>query len=135
MRRSIGFLAVAFLMIALSAGAALAASPLGITGTDAAEQIKGTRNSEEIHGLKGEAEITDGLGADTVYGGKGADNLIGCGGDASLDRFYGGAGDDTIQLRDVPAVKDYVSCGPGVDHVYADKADVVSDDCERVKAW
>jgi hypothetical protein len=28
-----------------------------------------------------------------------------------------------------------VSCGPGTDTVYADKADVVRDDCERVKAW
>jgi hypothetical protein len=40
-----------------------------------------------------------------------------------------------VQSRDVPAVKDTVTCGAGTDTVYADKADVVSDDCERVKAW
>jgi hypothetical protein len=28
-----------------------------------------------------------------------------------------------------------VACGSGVDRVYADDADVVSGDCERVKAW
>ena len=37
------------------------------------------------------------------------DNLIGYGGDASLGRFYGGAGNDTVQSRDVPAVKDTVT--------------------------
>ena len=42
------------------------------------------------------------------------DNLIGYGGDASLGRFYGGAGNDTVS---------------------ADKADSISDVCERVKAW
>jgi len=75
------------------------------------------------------------LGKDFVYGGEGSDNLIGYGGDTSVDRYYGGAGDDTVQSRDVPAVKDRVRCGPGVDRVYADKADVVSRDCERVRAW
>jgi Ca2+-binding RTX toxin-like protein len=63
------------------------------------------------------------------------DNLIGYGGDTSMDRFYAGGGNDTIQSRDLPAVKDTVSCGAGNDTVSADKADVVSDDCERVKAW
>ncbi len=52
-----------------------------------------------------------------------------------MDRFYGGSGGDTVQSRDVPAVKDTVDCGAGTDTVYADKADVVRDDCERVKAW
>ena len=77
----------------------------------------------------------DGRGKDVVYGGRGVDNLIGYGGDASLDRFYGGGGGDTVQSRDVPAVKDVVICGTGTDEVYADKADVVSEDCERAKAW
>jgi len=54
-------------------------------------------------------------------------------GDAFTDRFYGGPGDDLIQPGDVPATKDYVRCGPGTDTVYADKADVVAGDCERVR--
>ncbi len=120
------------LMVMLSAGAALAASPV-LTGTNGDDQLKGTKKAEEIRGLRGEDEIVDGLGKDTVYGNAGADNLIGYGGDTSVDRFRGNAGDDIIQSRDVPAVKDRVRCGPGVDHVYADKADVVYGDCEKVK--
>jgi hypothetical protein len=128
------FLAVVVsLVVLLSAGVALAASP--IVGTEKGEQIKGTRHSEEIRGLGGADEITDGLSTDVVYGGKGADNLIGYGGDTSVDRFYGGAGEDTVQSRDVPATKDRVDCSPEVDRAYADKADVVSSDCERVRAW
>ncbi len=122
------------LLVLLSAGIALAALPL-IVGTNSGEQINGTRNAEEIRGLEGSDEISDGLGADLVYGGIGGDNLIGIASDTSVDRFYGGSGEDIIQPRNVPAVKDMVSCGPGTDSVYADKADVVGGDCERVDAW
>jgi Ca2+-binding RTX toxin-like protein len=122
------------LLVLLSAGTALAALPL-IVGTNSGEQINGTSNAEEIRGLEGSDEISDGLGADSVYGGIGGDNLIGTASDTSVDRFYGGSGEDIFQPRDVPAVKDMVSCGPGTDTVYADKADVVGGDCERVEAW
>jgi Ca2+-binding RTX toxin-like protein len=125
------FTAVVALMVLLSAGAVLAASP--IIGTERSEQIIGTRDAEKIRGLGGEDEIIDGLGRDVVVGGKGADNLIGYGGDTSVDRFSGGTGKDTIQSGDVPASKDRVFCGPGVDLVYADKADVLSRSCERVR--
>lgn len=117
----------------LAAGPALAGLPR-IVGTDRAEQIKGTRSAEEIRGLGGPDEIVDGRGRDDVYGGSGADDLIGYGGDTTVDRFSGGGGNDTVQSRDVPAAKDLVSCGAGSDKVYADKADFVSEDCERVKA-
>jgi Ca2+-binding RTX toxin-like protein len=133
MKRTTRVLVAIFAAVLLSAGPALAALPL-IVGTSAGERITGTKNAEEIRGLGGADEITDGLGKDLVYGGKGADNLIGYGGDTSLDRFYGGQGNDIVQPRDVPAVKDVVSCGAGTDTVYADKADVVRDNCERVKA-
>jgi Ca2+-binding RTX toxin-like protein len=123
---------VAMVVVCLSAGSALAALPL-IVGTDAAERITGTKVAEEIRGLGGSDEITDGLGGDLVYGGRGADNLIGYGGDTSVDRFYGGGGNDLVQPGDVPAVKDVVGCGRGTDTVYADKADVLGGDCERVR--
>jgi len=136
MGRTAKVLVVAALMMVLSAGVALAASPLVITGTEAGEQIKGTKASETIYGLGGSDEITDGLGTDLVYGGRGGDNLIGYGGDTSKDRFYGGGGDDIVQSRDVPAVRDVVSCGAGTDKVLAaDKKDVVRDDCELKKIW
>ena len=122
-----------FVVVLLAAGLALATLPL-IVGTDAGERITGTKVAEEIRGLGGSDEITDGLGDDLLYGGRGADNLIGYSGDSSLDRFYGGGGNDIVQPGDVPAVKDVVSCGPGTDTVYADEADVVGGDCERVRA-
>jgi hypothetical protein len=31
-----------------------------------------------------------------------------------------------------PAGKDVVSCGPGRDRVFADRADVIAEDCEKV---
>ena len=132
MKRTTRVLAAIFAVVFLSAGPALAALPL-IVGTNAGERITGTKNAEEIRGLGGSDEITDGLGGDLVYGGKGADNLIGYGGDTSVDRFYGGGGNDLVQPGDVPAVKDVVGCGGGTDTVYADKADVVGGDCERVR--
>jgi Ca2+-binding RTX toxin-like protein len=132
MKRTTRVLAAIFAVVFLSAGPALAALPL-IVGTNAGERITGTKNAEEIRGLGGADEITDGLGKDLVYGGKGADNLIGYGGDTSVDRFYGGGGNDLVQPGDVPAVKDVVGCGGGTDTVYADKADVVGGDCERVR--
>ncbi len=52
-----------------------------------------------------------------------------------MSRFYVGASNDTVQSRDVPAVKDTVNCGSGTDTGSADKADIISDVCERVKAW
>ena len=132
MGQSIRMLAVGVLMVMLSAGAAFGASPV-LTGTNDDDQLKGTSKAEEIRGLGGEDEIVDGLGEDVVYGGAGSDNLIGYGGDTSVDHFRGAAGRDIIQSVDVPATKDRVSCGPGVDRVYADKADAVADDCERVQ--
>jgi Ca2+-binding RTX toxin-like protein len=134
MKRTIRVLLAMSLVVLLCAGTALAALPR-IVGTDSGEQVNGTSNAEEIRGLGGSDEISDGLGADLIYGGTGADNLIGTASDTSLDRFYGEGGGDIFQPRNVPAAKDMVSCGPGTDTVYADKADVVGGDCERVKAW
>ena len=131
MKRTTGILVAMLLAVFLAAGPALAALPL-LVGTDQAEQLKGTKNAEEIRGLGGGDEIVDGRGKDAVYGGSGVDNLIGYGGDTSMDRFYAGGGNDTIQSKDVPAVRDVVRCGTGTDIVSADKADLVSDDCERV---
>jgi len=132
MGQSIRVLVVGVLMVMLTAGAAFGAVPV-LTGTNGDDQLKGTNKAEEIRGLGGEDEIVDGLGKDVVYGGAGSDNLIGYGGDTSTDGFRGGEGGDIIQSGDVPATKDRVNCGSGVDRVDADKADVVSDACERVQ--
>src|SRR5215203_5449745 len=134
MKRASRVLVSMCLVVLLCAGTALAALPL-VVGTNSGEQINGTKNAEEIRGLEGSDEISDGLGADLVYGGNGGDNLIGTASDTSVDRYYGGRGEDIFQPRDVPAVKNMVSCGPGTDTVYADKADVVGGDCEQVETW
>jgi Ca2+-binding RTX toxin-like protein len=130
--RTAKLLAVATLMVIFSASAYLAALPV-LTGTNGDDRLKGTKKAEEIRGLRGDDELLDGLNKDRIYGGNGADYLIGYGGDTSVDHFDGGAGDDIIQSRDVPASKDRVWCGSGVDRVYADEADVVSGHCERVR--
>ena len=150
MRRMATILAVVALVVTFSSGVALAAFEYSITGTDHTDIFTGTDKAEQISGLgggdqinggggddlveggKGSDEVADGLGQDTVYGGAGKDNLIGEGGDTSLDHFYAGSGDDILQPRDVPAVKDVINCGPGTDKVYADQADVVRDNCEQV---
>ncbi len=151
MRRTATILAVLALMVTFSSGMALAAFEDSINGTDHTDIITGTGKAEQISGLggadqinggggtdlvkggKGSDELGDGLGKDTVYGGSGKDNLIGQGGDTAIDHFYAGGGDDTLQPVDVPAVEDIVKCGPGTDTVYADKDDVVNDNCERVR--
>lgn len=153
MRRTATILAVVALMVVFSTGVVLAAYEVSITGIDDADIISGTRKAEHISGLGGDDrlnggdgadliegdlgsdELGDGGGRDIVNGNDGADNLIGQGGDTSADRFYADSGSDTVQSRDVPAVKDTVECGAGTDTVYADKADVVADDCEQVRAW
>ena len=151
MRRTATILAVLALMVTFSSGVALAAFEDSINGTDHTDIITGTGRAEQISGLgggdqinggggtdlvkggKGSDELGDGLGKDTVYGGSGKDNLIGQGGDTSVDHFYAGGDNDTLQPVDVPAVEDVVNCGLGTDTVYADKDDVVNDNCERVR--
>jgi Ca2+-binding RTX toxin-like protein len=153
MRRTATILAVVALMVVSTSGVALAAYEVSMPGTDGEDIISGTEKSEHISGLGGDDrlnggggddlvegglgsdELGDGRGRDTVNANDGADNLIGQGGDTSVDHFYADSGRDTIQTRDVPAVKDTVECGAGTDTVYADMADVVGDDCEQVRAW
>jgi len=151
MKRTATILATVALMVTLSSGVALAAYEDSITGTDHTDILSGTGKAEHILGLGGgdqlyggggadlvegslgSDELGDGLGRDTLKGGAGADNMIGQGGDTSVDHFYGGSGRDRVQPKDVPAVRDFIDCGPGIDYrVYADKADVVADNCELV---
>ena len=151
MRRTATILAVVALMVTFSSGVALASFEATITGTDHTDIFTGTSKAEQISGLggadringgggddlveggRGSDELGDGLGQDAVYGGSGQDNLIGQGGDTSPDHFYAGSGNDLIQPVDSPAVAGVVNCGPGTDTVYVDKADVINDNCKRVR--
>ncbi len=50
----------------------------------------------------------------------------------STDKVSAGEGNDVVGSFNDPAYKDLVTCGPGFDRVFANRIDVVADDCERV---
>jgi Ca2+-binding RTX toxin-like protein len=74
------------------------------------------------------------IGGAEVSGGTGSDRLIKV--DGQRQSFRGDSANDRIDARDQSPAKqandDSIRCGPGRDKVYADAADRVSRDCERV---
>ncbi|MGB3682539.1 MAG: calcium-binding protein [Rubrobacteraceae bacterium] len=124
---------------------------LGLRGSDV---IKGGPGNDALYGafdrFKPNVENTDrspdvisaGDGNDIILGGRGADTLKGGSGndvifhgprtDDGKDVISGDEGNDFIFSGDNSKTKDVVKCGPGKDDVFADKADLVSSDCERV---
>jgi hypothetical protein len=48
------------------------------------------------------------------------------------DILSGGAGNDVIIVFNKPAGEDVVTCGSGLDRVWADRDDLIAPDCERV---
>ena len=90
----------------------------------------------------GEKHLVGGSGNDVLWGGKGSDNAVGNSGNDLLiggeyhhpvkDALSGGGGNDVFWVDNDPAGKDVVRCGGGFDRVLADRADVVSPDCEKV---
>jgi hypothetical protein len=83
----------AALMLALSAGAALAATLLGTPGPDS---ISGTSEPDLIVALEGD-DFVDAFGGsvDVIYGNENSDELLGAEDD---DKVYGNTGPDTINL-------------------------------------
>ncbi len=91
----------------------------------------------------GDKNLAGGKGNDFVFGGRGSDNMVGGDGndllidgnlrEPSRDNVAGGDGKDVIVVNHVPAAKDVVVCGDGLDRVLADRKDTVAKDCERVK--
>ena len=92
------------------------AVPVTLLGGSGADAIAGGEAADEVSG---------GEGNDSVAGGAGDDVLSG---DAGADVLDGGDGADRIAARDGEA--DRITCGPGVDTLDADGADVVAADCE-----
>jgi len=92
--------------------------------------------------LGGSKNVAGGDGNDVVLGGKGSDNVIGQEGNDLLadgnepnpvkDTLNGGDGNDVFFVWNDPAGKDVVACGDGLDRVFADRADALADDCEKV---
>lgn len=137
MSRTIKIMAAAALMLALTAGVALAAN---IGGTNYSETIYGTNAADTIDGRGGHDLLVGQGGPDRVLGGSGDDYLVAAYGywqtapnpPASRDFIDGGAGHDVIDAADKAGAPDDVRCGTGVDDVYAGVEDKVSRDCEYV---
>jgi len=104
---------------------------LGGSGDD---YVAGDNGSDRVEGQEGRDFLFGGLGSDSVVGGEDGDWLVGSElRNAFTEILSGGGGDDILRVDNVPAVKDVVSCGRGLDRVVADRKDVVADDCERVR--
>jgi len=108
-----------------------------IRGNGKANRLKGTAAGDNMLGLGGKDVLRSLGGADCLNGGRGNDRLV-AGADSDKlvggkgkDRMLAGAGADIVRARD--GQRDVVKCGAGKDTVFADKADRVAKDCERVR--
>jgi len=92
-------------------------------------------DSINSQGYSGRVTFRGRAGVDTFAGGPGADVAdLGAGNDVAVpgpgsDFVVAGDGDDTASVRD--GFGDVVECGPGIDTVTADRADILSG-CENV---
>ena len=112
MRRLAILLAAMGIMLAMTAGAALAINLVGDNGRDV---LRGTAENDVLRGRGGN------------------DLLVGRG---NSDRLFGGRGNDVINARDPGRPEsDRVLCGPGTDTALIDPSteDVVAGSCERVR--
>ena len=99
---------------------------LGGPGRDA---LSGGGGDDSLDGGSGNDALNGGDGADGLVGGTGNDVLTGGRGE---DIVRAGDGNDTVVVADGHA-GDVVSCGRGRDRVTADRRDVISKDCEKVR--
>jgi Ca2+-binding RTX toxin-like protein len=72
-----------------------------IVGTTDADILIGTTGNDIISGLEGDDAIFGGFGSDTMSGGDGDDVFVQDRISLAGDRFDGGIGIDTIELRSV----------------------------------
>jgi hemolysin type calcium-binding protein len=122
MRRGTLLFSTVTLLLALSAGMALAAT---FFGTDASDNLNGTKGSDVIFG-GGDGDIVLGKGGDDVlHGGAGGDGVSG---DAGRDVVYGGFSGDQLYADD--GIRDVLYCGGGTDTVFVDPIDHLAPGCE-----
>jgi arylsulfatase A-like enzyme len=98
-----------------------------VAGTPAGDTICGRKAAELLTGRRGNDTVRGAAGNDRLFGDQGADQLVGGPGHDELD---GGSGNDILLARD--GERDRVTCGTGLDLVYADGRDRVARSCERV---
>src|ERR671912_244793 len=130
MRRTILLVATMALTLLVASGMALAVTKIGGPGPDT---LKGTNGADNLLG-NGANDVLFALGGrDNLLGEKGDDFVVdGPDREFATDRLSAGDGNDVVGVFNDPAFKDLVTCGDGLDRVFADRKDVIASDCERV---
>jgi Ca2+-binding RTX toxin-like protein len=138
------------MLLALSAGAALAVDPIKCPapaggGSDPSYELNnydcvGTPDNDTMNGTSGSDDMVGLAGDDTLNGSGGTDKIDALNntylddtgtliGEKGEDTVSGGPGNDTIAAND--GVFDHIECGTGSrDIAYSDKKDEVTSDCE-----
>ncbi len=115
-----------------------------VEGGDGADHLYGGNEThsaalsgnDTVSGQFGGDYVEGSAGADILNGGAGADTVIeGPNRDQALDTIHGGPGNDAISAAGVPASKDDINCGDGIDDIQVDSLDVVSSNCENIDVW
>ncbi|MBD0329806.1 MAG: hypothetical protein ICV64_06860 [Thermoleophilia bacterium] len=104
-----------------------------LVGGPGADYLSGGTRHDRLYGGPGN-DILDGWeGSDLLVGGAGHDYIVAVDprGRRWTDGVLAGPGNDVVHARD--RARDDIRCGPGRDHVVADRIDRVARDCERVE--
>ena len=139
MRRLTLLFVVMGAMLAVSAGAALAATETGgsgndvLKGTDGPDTLRGGSGADLIFGFRGADLLYGNSGWDRIHAGAGPDVVSGDSGADVLhaglgqDNIFGDSGNDVVYAKD--GYQDYIDCGSGNDWVQYDAFDVLKN-CE-----
>jgi hypothetical protein len=127
MRRLVLLTVLVGMMVAMTAGVALAKN---ISGTAKNDRLAGTSEADRINGKGGDDKVYGKGGDDFVQGASGDDLITGSSGDDSLiaglgrDQVQASGGDDTVKA-DNGDVRDKIFCGSGFDVARLDIKDLV----------
>jgi Ca2+-binding RTX toxin-like protein len=137
MRRTTTVILVAAVLLALTAGAALASTISCANSVRSSGYCTGTGGADTMNGAPGPDYIVGLGGNDTLNGFAGEDKIDALNGakDKGKDTVSGGPGNDAIAAND--GVKDKIDCGTGSkDIAYSDKGlDIVSSNCEWRRSY
>jgi Ca2+-binding RTX toxin-like protein len=128
MSRLVKVALLAALMLALSAGVALAATIVGTENNDTIV-TSSTGENDQIFALEGKDWVDPFDGNDDVYGNEGNDDPLR--GAEDSDRVYGNSGNDIVDLAafDTPGSSDQGFGGKGKDRVFAQDGNFDAIDC------
>ena len=131
MRRATLLVLVAALLVALTAGVAMARTFDGtkkddkLVGTNRADTLNGFAGDDKLYGKGGNDTLKGYIGNDfPMRGASGEDTILG---GVGADRGYGDAGDDFIKMVG-DAQQDFVNCGEDADGTDVDRAEVSGND-------